>query len=255
MAGGVPYMLPLTEERGFLPDLDSIPADVLQKARVLWINYPNNPTGAVADSAFFERVVRFAQEHDILVCHDNAYSEVAFDGYRPPSFLEFEGARDVGLEFHSLSKTYNMTGWRIGMVVGNAQAVGTFGRLKTNVDSGIFEAVQRAAIVALRTDERWLEERNRVYQRRRDRVLEALGKIGLRVDPPRASLYVWAKVPGGGSSLAYAIYLLNRALVWVTPGVGFGDAGEGYVRISLTTPDDRLDEGLRRIVAASAACT
>jgi LL-diaminopimelate aminotransferase len=253
MAGGVPYLLPLRDERGFLPDLESIPSEVARRARVLWINYPNNPTGATADLDFFERVVAFARRHEVLVCHDNAYSDVSFDGYRPPSFLEVPGAMDVGIEFHSLSKTYNMTGWRIGMVVGNARALDTFGKVKTNVDSGVFEAVQRAAISALSGDQSWLEGRNRVYQARRDRTIAALRQIGVEVTPPRASLYVWARVPGGGSSLQYSLDTLEHALVWVTPGVGFGDAGEGYFRISLTTPDDRLDEALRRLTAAGRA--
>ncbi len=251
MANGEPYLLPLREDNGFLPDLDRIPEAVAQRARVLWINYPNNPTGAVAPLEFFERAVHFARRHEILVCHDNAYSEVSYDDYRPPSFLEIPGARDVGLEFHSLSKTYNMTGWRVGMVVGNARALATFGQVKTNVDSGVFEAVQRAAIAALGGDQSWLAGRNLVYQGRRDRVIAALAEMGNPTPAPKASLYVWARVPGGGSSLQYCLELLHNSLVWVTPGIGFGDAGEGYFRISLTTPDDRLDEALRRMVAAA----
>ncbi len=253
LVGGVPHYLPLREENDFLPDLDSIPTEVARAARVLWINYPNNPTGATAERGFFERVVKFAHDNDVLVCHDNAYSDVAFDGYRPMSFLEVDGAREIGLEFHSLSKTYNMTGWRIGMVVGNASAISAFGRVKTNVDSGVFEAVQRAAIAGLTGDQSWLDERNAIYQRRRDRVMAALAAMGVQARTPRASLYVWARVPGGGSSLDFCLNTLHSALVWVTPGVGFGQAGEGYFRISLTTPDDRLDEGLRRLTRAAHA--
>src|SRR5579884_146807 len=251
LANGEVYWLPLRAERDFLPDLQAIPADVARRARVLWIGYPNNPTAAVAPIEFFREVVDFAWEHGILVCHDNAYSEVAYDGYRAPSFLKVDGAREIGIEFHSLSKTYNMTGWRIGMVVGNARALATFGQVKTNVDSGVFEAVQRAAIAALGGDQSWLAGRNLVYQGRRDRVIAALAEMGNPTPAPKASLYVWARVPGGGSSLQYCLELLHNSLVWVTPGIGFGDAGEGYFRISLTTPDDRLDEALRRMVAAA----
>jgi len=248
-AGGEAYYLPLREENGFLPELEAVPADVLRKAKVLWLNYPNNPTGAVADLAFFERAAAFAREHGLAVLHDGPYSEVAFDGYRPPSFLEAEGAREVGIEFHSLSKSYNMTGWRIGMAVGNAEIIDALMRVKSNLDSGIPQAIQRMAIAALEGPQECIEEHNLVYQRRRDRLVTALRGLGLRVSPPKASLYVWARVPDGTTSVQYATRLLDEAGVVVTPGTGYGPSGEGYVRLSLTLPDERLEEGVRRLVA------
>ena len=202
---------------------------------------------AVAPLEFFHQVVDFAWEHGILVCHDNAYSEVAYDDYRAPSFLEVEGAREVGVEFHSISKTYNMTGWRIGMVVGNRTAIEALGRVKTNVDSGIFQAVQYAGIAALQGDQTWLEARNRHYQQRRDQVLATLRRMGIEAPTPRASLYVWGPVPGGMASVDFSLRLLDETGVFLTPGVGFGPAGEGYFRISLTTPDARLQEALARL--------
>jgi LL-diaminopimelate aminotransferase len=247
LANGEVYWLPLRADHGFLPDLKAIPADVARRARVLWIGYPNNPTAAVAPLEFFRDVVDFAWEHGILVCHDNAYSEVAYDGYRAPSFLQVDGAREIGIEFHSLSKTYNMTGWRIGMVVGNRTAIEALGRVKTNVDSGIFQPVQYAGIAALRGDQTWLAGRNLHYQRRRDAVLATLSRIGLAAPTPRASLYVWGPVPAGTKSVDFSLRLLDETAVWMTPGVGFGPAGEGYFRISLTTPDDRLEEALARL--------
>ena len=246
-AGGEAYYLPLREENGFLPELEAVPADVLRKAKVLWLNYPNNPTGAVADLAFFERAAAFAREHGLAVLHDGPYSEVAFDGYRPPSFLEAEGAREVGIEFHSLSKSYNMTGWRIGMAVGNAEIIDALMRVKSNLDSGIPQAIQRMAIAALEGPQECIEEHNLVYQRRRDRLVTALRGLGLRVSPPKASLYVWARVPDGTTSVQYATRLLDEAGVVVTPGTGYGPSGEGYVRLSLTLPDERLEEGVRRL--------
>jgi LL-diaminopimelate aminotransferase len=247
LAGGTPYLMPILPENDFLPDLDSVPADVLSKARLLWINYPNNPTSAVAPEGFFERVVEFAQRHNLLVCHDNAYSDVTFDGYRPISFLQVPGAKEVGVEFHSLSKSYNMTGWRIGMMVGNASAVEALGRVKTNLDSGIFQAVQYAGIAALTGDQTWMAERNMIYQRRRDLVVSTLNEIGIDATPPKASLYIWARVPRGETSLGFSLKVLEDLAVWVTPGVGFGPSGEGFFRISLTTPDHRLEEAMRRL--------
>jgi LL-diaminopimelate aminotransferase len=246
-AGGEPYYLPLREENGFLPDLDAVPADVARRAKLLWLNYPNNPTGAVAGLDFFERAVAFARRHDLAVCHDGPYSEVAFDGYRPVSFLQAAGAREVGVEFHSLSKTYNMTGWRIGMAVGNARMIDALMRVKSNLDSGVPQAIQRMAIAALEGPQDCVDEHNAVYQRRRDRLVEALRALGLAVQPPRASLYVWARVPKGYTSMGFAARLLDDVGVVVTPGVGYGAAGEGYVRLSLTIPDDRLEEALRRL--------
>jgi LL-diaminopimelate aminotransferase len=247
LAGGEAYYLPLREEDGFLPELEAVPREVLSRARVLWLNYPNNPTGAVADIAFFERAAAFAQEHGLALLHDGPYSEVAFEGYRPPSFLEAEGAREVGIEFHSLSKSYNMTGWRIGMAVGNAEIIAALTLVKSNLDSGIPQAIQRMAIAALEGPQDCIEEHNRVYQRRRDRLVAALRGLGLRVSPPKASLYVWARVPVGSTSVEFATRLLEEAGVVVTPGIGYGPSGEGYVRLSLTIPDERLEEGVRRL--------
>ena len=246
-AGGDCYFLPLIEEKDFLPDLDQVPGEVAQRAKLLWINYPNNPTAAVADLDFFERVVAFAKRYDLVVCHDAPYTEVAFDGYRPPSFLQAPGARDVGVEFHSLSKSYNMTGWRIGMVVGNEGIVDALMRVKSNLDSGIPQAIQYAAIEALLGDQDCIAEHNAIYQRRRDLVVKTLAKIGLRTKPPRASLYVWARIPEGYTSLDFCTKLLDETSVVVTPGSGYGKNGEGYIRLSLTTPDDRLEEGLSRM--------
>ncbi len=246
-AGGHCHFLPLTEENAFLPDLDAVPDDVARKARMLWINYPNNPTSAVAGLDFFDRVVAFARKHDLAVCHDAPYTEVAFDGYRPASFLQASGARDVGMEFHSLSKSYNMTGWRIGMAVGNAEMVGALTRVKSNLDSGIPQAIQYAAIEALLGDQTCVAEHNAIYQRRRDLVMKTVNKIGLRANPPLASLYVWARIPEGYTSLDFCSELLDTVSVVVTPGSGYGKCGEGYVRLSLTTPDDRLEEGLSRL--------
>jgi LL-diaminopimelate aminotransferase len=251
LAGGEPYYLPLREEDGFLPDLEAVPEEVLRRAKVLWLNYPNNPTGAVADIAFFERAVAFARRHGLAVLHDGPYSEVAFDGYQPPSFLEAAGAREVGIEFHSLSKTYNMTGWRIGMAVGNAEIIDALKRVKSNLDSGVPQAIQRMAIAALEGPQGCIEEHDRVYQRRRDRLVAALRGLGMRVSPPKASLYVWARVPEGSTSVEFTTRLLEDAGVAVTPGIGYGPSGEGYVRLSLTLPDERLEEGVRRLEGLS----
>ncbi|MBA7600391.1 LL-diaminopimelate aminotransferase [subsurface metagenome] len=247
LAGGRPYYMPLKEERDFLPDLDGIPAHISKGARLLWINYPNNPTSAVADLDFFNKVVKFARQHDLVVCHDGPYSEVAFDGYQPVSFMQAEGAREVGVEFHSLSKTYNMTGWRIGMVVGNTTMVDALKRLKSNMDSGIPLAIQYAAIEALTASQDCIQEHNAIYQRRRDLVIEMLNNIGLEARVPKASLYVWAKVPEGYTSMDFAADLLEQVGVAVTPGVGYGKNGEGYVRLSLTIPDATLVKGLSRL--------
>jgi LL-diaminopimelate aminotransferase len=247
LAGGRSFYLALEEENNFLPELNKIPRDVLKNARVLWINYPNNPTAAVADLDFYNRVVEFAKKYDIIVCHDGPYSEVAYDGYQPVSFLQAEGARDVGVEFNSLSKSYNMTGWRIGMVVGNAEIIGALRTLKSNIDSGIPQAIQYMAIEALNGPQDCIAEHNAVYQRRRDLVVEVLANIGLNVGTPKASLYVWAGVPEGYNSVEFAADLLDQVNVAVTPGVGYGKHGEGYVRLSLTIPDAALVKGLSRL--------
>ena len=246
-AGGEPYELPLREEDGFLPDLEAVPQDVASRAKLLWLNYPNNPTAAIADLDFFERAVAFARRHEIAIVHDMAYSEVAYDGYRPPSFLQAPGAREVGIEVHSFSKSYNMTGWRIGMAVGNAELIDALTRVKSNLDSGVPQAIQRMAIAAAEGPQDSIEEHNRIYQRRRDWLVEALRAIGLRVTPPKASLYLWAGLPEGIGSIDFAGRLLDETGVVVTPGVGYGRNGEGYVRLSLTVPDDRLEEGARRL--------
>jgi len=247
LAGGKPYYLPLSKENSFLPDLESIPEDILRDAKLLWINYPNNPTGAVAEADFFQKVVEFAGKHDLAVCHDGPYTEVSFDGYQTTSFMQVDGAREVGVEFHSLSKTYNMTGWRIGMMVGNATMVDALKRVKSNMDSGIPQAIQYAAIEALRGPQDCIQEHNAIYQRRRDLVVDMLNNIGLEAEIPKASLYVWAKVPEGYSSIDFATDLLEQVGVVVTPGVGYGQNGEGYVRLSLTIPDAGLVKGLSRL--------
>jgi LL-diaminopimelate aminotransferase len=246
-AGGESYFMPLLDENDFLPDFEKIPPAVARKAKLMWLNYPNNPTGAVASVDFFERAVAFARKHDLAICHDGPYSEVAFDGYRPCSFLEVPGAREVGVEFHSLSKSYNMTGWRIGMLVGNARAVDALMRVKSNLDSGIFQAVQQAAITALGGPQDCVGEHNSIYQRRRDRVVEVLNRIGLKVRAPKASLYIWARIPPGFTSISFASRLLDETGVVVTPGTGYGQWGEGYIRLSITIPDEQMEKGLARL--------
>ncbi len=241
------YPVPLVEENSFLPDLDAIPLWVARRARLLWLNYPNNPTAAVANASFFARVVEFARTYDIVVAHDNAYADVCFDGYIAPSFLQVEGAKEVGVEFYSLSKTYNMAGWRVGAIVGNAEVVQAVGRVKTNVDSGIFTPIQYAAAAALEEDQSWLADRNLVYQRRRDQAIEAFRRAGIRANVPKASLYIWGNVPGQMKSMDFCLHLLEQTGVWVTPGSGFGEQGEGYFRLSLAEPDERLSEAVRRL--------
>ncbi|MCK9519647.1 MAG: LL-diaminopimelate aminotransferase [Dehalococcoidia bacterium] len=248
-AGGETYKVDCTRESGWLPDLEAIPADVVAKARVLWLNYPNNPTGAVAELDFFERAVAWAKKNDVAILHDNPYCDVAYDGYRPVSIFQVPGARDVAVEFNSWSKIYNMTGWRIGMVVGNATMVDALMRVKSNIDSGIPQAIQRMAIEAVYGPQDSIQEHNAIYQRRRDRIVEVLRKVGLEVDTPKASLYVWAKLPEGVTSADYAARLIDATGVVVTPGRGYGTNGEGYIRLSVTTPDDRLEEGMRRLEA------
>jgi LL-diaminopimelate aminotransferase len=248
LAGGKPYFLPLTEKNDFLPDLESIPKKITDKAKLLWLNYPNNPTGAVADIAFFQKAVHFAKKHNLAICHDAPYTEVTFDGYLAPSLLQVPEAREVGIEFHSLSKTYNMTGWRIGMAVGNTRMIDALFRFKSNLDSGIPQAIQQAAIEALTGPQDSIAEHNTVYQRRRDKLVKALNDIGLRARLPRASFYIWARIPDGYTSVEFTTELLDKASVAVTPGTGYGSAGEGYIRLSLTLPDDRLDEGISRLL-------
>jgi LL-diaminopimelate aminotransferase len=247
LCGGKIHYLPINENNHYLPELESIPEEILRRAKVLWLNYPNNPTGAVAGLDFFQRTVEFAQKNNIAVCHDGPYSEVAFNGYQPVSFMQARGAKEVGIEFHSLSKTYNMTGWRIGMAVGNASLIDALRRVKSNLDSGIPLAIQRAAIAALRGPQSCIEEHNNIYQKRRDKVLQALKQLGIKANTPMASLYIWAKAPEGYSSTEFANDLLEQVNVVVTPGTGYGPSGEGYVRLSLTISDASLEKGLTRL--------
>ena len=248
--GGVSVKVPLTKEDGWLPRLDEIPEDVARRAKMIWLNYPNNPTGAVADLAFYEQAVAWAKRHDVVIAHDLAYSEVTFDGYVAPSILEVPGASEIAIEFNSLSKSFNMTGWRIGMAVGNATLIDALRRVKSNIDSGVPQAVQQMAITALDGPGDAIVAHNAIYVRRRDRAVAVLRTLGLRVEPPKASLYVWARLPEGERSSAdYAGRLVAATGVVVTPGVSYGPAGEGYIRLSLTIPDDRVEEGLRRLAA------
>jgi LL-diaminopimelate aminotransferase len=248
-AGGEPFFMPLMEDNNFLPDLDSIPADMADRARVMFINYPNNPTSATADLEFFDRVVEFAKKHGVIVCHDAAYTEMSFDGYQAPSFLEAEGAKEVGLEIHSLSKTYNMTGWRIGFGVGNRMAIEALGAIKSNIDSGVFQAVQFAGIEAIEGDQACVTQMREVYTGRRDLMVEGLKKAGFEIEPPKATFYLWVKVPEGYTSARIATRLLEEAGLVVTPGNGFGEPGEGYFRIALTQNKERLAEAIDRIKA------
>ncbi len=247
LAGAEPYSLPLLPERGFAPDLDQVPAEIAARARLMFLNYPNNPTGAIAPEGLFEEVVAFARANEILVIHDNAYSETTFDDYVAPSFLATPGALDVGLEVFSLSKGYNMTGWRVGAVVGNREALATYWRLKTNVDSGLFESIQLAAVTALDQCGGDVRAMNAIYEKRRDLVVETLASIGVTVENPKGTIYVWAPVPEGESSVSFAEKVLEEANVIISPGSMYGESGEGWFRISLTTPDERLEEALERM--------
>jgi LL-diaminopimelate aminotransferase len=247
LAGAEVEALPLVPELGFAPDLDAIGADMLARARLLFLNYPNNPTGAIAPEGLFERVVEIASEHEILVVHDNAYSETTYDGYVAPSFLQTPGAKQVGVEVFSLSKGFNMTGWRCAAILGNADAIETYWRLKTNIDSGLFEAVQLAGAAALEGREGPVEEMNAIYARRRDLVVDALAAIGVDVAAPKGTIYIWAPVPAGHTSTSFCEHVLEQAAVVISPGSMYGPSGEGFFRISLTTPDERLTEAVERL--------
>ncbi len=246
-AGAESHLMPLYERNGWLPELDAIPDDVSRSAKVMWLNYPNNPTSAVATEEDFASAIAFCREKDIALLHDAAYSEVGYDGYNAGSFLQLDGSKEVGLEFHSLSKTYNMTGWRVGMAVGNAEMIQALFQIKSNLDSGIPQAVQEMAIEALTGPQDCVTDNVAVYQKRRDRVIDALTKLGLRVPVPRASLYIWAAVPAGYTSAEFAALLLEDTDIVVTPGSSYGTYGEGYIRLSLTTPDERVETGCQRL--------
>jgi LL-diaminopimelate aminotransferase len=254
LVGAEPVLMALDPERGFVPDLEAIEEDVARRAKLMYLNYPNNPTGAVVPEGFFEHVVEFARVNEILVVHDNAYSEITYDGYHAPSFLATPGAKEVGIEVFSLSKGFNMTGWRCAVVVGNAEAIRTYWQLKTNIDSGLFEAVQLAGVAALSPDaDAEVASMNELYRRRRDLVCEALHTIGVQVRPPHGTIYIWAPVPQGfASSAAYCEHVLEEAAVVLSPGAIYGPAGEGWFRISLTTPDDRLLEAVERLGALAS---
>jgi LL-diaminopimelate aminotransferase len=249
-SGGTSHIMPLTKANGFLPDLSAIPKEVAQKAKLMWLNSPNNPTSVIMTKDYFKRVVEFAQENRVIVCHDAAYSEVYYDGRRPASFMEAEGAKNVGVEFHSLSKTYNMTGWRIGFAVGNKEVLAGLGKVKSNLDSGCFEAVQEAGITALGLDDSVTDSLRKLYQDRRDTLIPGLKKLGLEVDPPPAAFYIWVTVPKGYTSTSFTAHLLEKAGIVTTPGNGFGAPGEGYIRMTLCTSKERLAEAVERIKKA-----
>lgn len=246
-AGGEVYSLPLLPENGYLPDLEAIPVKVLKRARILWLNYPNNPIGAVADADLFPRAVKLAEANNLLLCHDAAYTQVCFDGYRAPSILEIPGARQVAVEFNSLSKSHNMPGWRVGAVVGNRQALQALFRVKSNLDSGHFRPILEAATTAMCGDQSWLAGRNQRYQQRRDLVVRGLQQLGLEMLVPKAAIYLWVKTPAGWSDIDFATSVLEQAYVSLTPGTVFGAAGKGFVRIALTTPEERLQEAVERL--------
>ncbi len=245
--GGISYFMPLLEDNSFLPDLSAIPQDVAEKARIIWLNYPNNPTSACATKEFFQEVVEFAKANQIIVCHDAAYSEMCFDGYKAPSFLETPGAMDIGIEFHSLSKTYNMTGWRIGFATGNPELIGALKQVKSNVDSGQFEAVEEAAAAALESDQSFVATMQEIYTKRRNVLVDGLLSLGIKAHRPKATFYVWIKVPKGYTSSSFSTLLLEKAGIVCTPGNGFGEPGEGYVRMALTVSEERLSEAVERL--------
>ena len=249
LSGGKPHSMLLKEENDFLPDFDAIPSKVADLAKLMWLNYPNNPTGAIASPIFFKEAVDFAQKHDLAICHDAPYTEVYFDDYIPPSFMQTPGAKEIGVEFNSLSKTYHMTGWRIGMVVGNADMVKAIFQVKSNIDSGIPQAIQQAAIEALNGSQEHINKHNAMLQQRRDKLIKVLHEIGLEARIPKAAFYIWSRVPQGYTSVSFTKKLLDEVGIAVTPGNGYGKGGEGYIRFSLTIPDDRLDQGIERLLA------
>ncbi|MGH2752854.1 MAG: LL-diaminopimelate aminotransferase, partial [Actinomycetota bacterium] len=247
LAHGEPVLMPLTADNSFMPDLTRLAHETIDKARVMWLNYPSNPTAACVDAGFFERALEFCRNSDILLAHDAAYTEITYDGYVAPSVLQADGAMDHAIEFHSLSKTYNMTGWRIGWVAGAAEAIEAVKRLKTNIDSGIFDAVQCAGIAAIEGPQDALKETIEHYRHRRDLLCDGLKSMGVVVEPPRGSIYLWVPVPDGHTSESFTTYLLDEADIVVAPGIGYGPSGEGFVRFSLTIADERLEEGVERL--------
>jgi LL-diaminopimelate aminotransferase len=248
LADGKPQPMPLRQSNGFLPDLEAVSPSIAEKARLMFLNYPNNPTAATADQGFYEKVVAFAQKYSVIVCHDAAYSEISDGACRPMSFLQLSGSREVGVEFHSLSKTFNMTGWRIGWVCGNEKVVAALAKVKSNIDSGIFQAIQVAGIAALREGAGVVEANNKIYAERRQVFVEGLKGLGWKLDPPKATFYVWLKLPRKAkSSVEFCQLLLERANIIATPGVGFGRYGEGYVRFALTVGKEKLKEALDRM--------
>jgi len=246
-ADAKPFSMPLLEDNGFLPDLEAIPQDVAQQAKLMFLNYPNNPTSATASEQFFTEVVEYARENNIIVIHDNAYSEMTYDGYKAPSFLKADGAVEVGIEFHSLSKTYNMTGWRLGFAVGNEHILDGLGKVKTNIDSGAFEAIQEAGIEAMQGPQECIEDMKKIYTKRRDTLMIGLKELGIEVTPPKATFYIWAPVPNGYDSTGFSKLLLEKAGIVATPGIGFGEYGEGYMRFALTQSVDRINEAVERM--------
>lgn len=246
-AGGTPYAMPLLEENGFLPDLDKIPEDIARKTKLMFINYPNNPTGATADLEFYKKAVAFCKKYDILLCSDMAYSEMTYDGYKAPSVLQVEGAKDVTLEFYSHSKSYNMTGWRVGFVAGNAAAIKALGTIKNNIDSGTFKAIQQAASAAFSVEQSYIDELNGMYQERRDVMVKGLQELGWDIKPTKATFYIWIPTPNGMSSEEFATLMLEKANVVVPPGIGYGKCGEGYIRIALTKDVETLKKALQRM--------
>jgi LL-diaminopimelate aminotransferase len=248
LAGGIPYLMPLIEENNFLPDLNKLNYPTLKKAKVIYINYPNNPTASICEKGFFEDVAIFAKRYDLIVANDAAYSEIAFDGYRPASFLKVEGGKETGVEFHSLSKTCNMTGWRIGFVCGNEKIIAGIAKVKSNIDSGVFNAIQMAGITALDISDKHLERMNKIYQERRDALVDGLNKLGWAIKKPKATFYVWARLPKKSkSSIEFAGLVLDKADIIITPGIGFGENGEGYVRFALTVSKERIQEAVQRL--------
>ncbi len=247
LAGGKPYLMPLKEENAFLPDFKRIPLNIRRKAKLVYVNYPNNPTAGIAQRGFYEDAIEFANKNKIIVISDLAYSEIAYDGYRPSSFLEVEGAKELSIEFHSLSKTYSMTGWRIGWACGNAKLIQALAKIKSNIDSGIFSAIQLAGIAALEGPQQHIKDICLLYQERRDTLIRGLNSLGWNVNPPKATFYVWLKVPKKNDSVRFCALLLEKANIVATPGVGFGKYGEGYIRMALTVSAERIQEAVRRL--------